>query len=273
MFAQPPEATQQTLHPYSMQKQTTSFKIIAEDLHILNPFFQQAVEKKDTKSLTALACQLASTGAHALDVNLGPSRKNLNKLDWVIDTIQNCTDLPLFLSAVALKQPQLLLRQKTRLTVNAVTADPDSLNQDLATCKKYDTNLVVLLVKPGLLGTGIQEKMEIASDVIAKSLEIGFPLERLYLDPILASRQDPFSWEISRGVPDIDPIIESIELLKEASEGAVKTIISLSNATSGLDPENRSAIHCQLLPLLQQAGLDAAIINTKDPRLMASIKK
>ncbi len=246
--------------------------IIGEEIHVLNPTILQAIENRDGDTLARLAGKQVEAGAHALDVNLGPGKATGKMTPWVIETIQQAVNVPLFLSAHVLSLQQGFKVHQGRATINAVTADPEVLPRAMATAKKFDANLVVLLVKPGMTAAGLEEKLQIATEVLTEALKTGLALERLYLDPLISIRPDPVTWAISRGMPDIDLITRLIELIHELGGGAIKTIVGLSNGSLGLSTEKRSVLHCRMLHLLAQAGLSAAIINCRDRALIEVAK-
>jgi len=60
-------------------------EIIAENLHLMNLKFLQAIENRDKNSLIQLAKSEVDAGATALDVNMGQNR-NLGRLTpWVVE--------------------------------------------------------------------------------------------------------------------------------------------------------------------------------------------
>ncbi len=246
--------------------------LIAEGLHVLNPAVYQAIEGRNQDRLTDLVRKQVRAGARALDVNLGPGKAMGSLTPWVLSAIRQVTDVPLFLSAQALSLPQTMESYRGELTINAVTADPELLPQAMTTARQYGAGLVVLLVRPGLVPTGIDGRNQLAMEVLDQAVKNDLPLEQLYLDPVIGCRPDPAAWEVSRGLPEIGPVLEAIALIKELSNDLVRTIVGIGNGSQGLARGSRSALHCRLLPLLAEAGLDAVIMNCLDRELMAAAR-
>jgi cobalamin-dependent methionine synthase I len=138
----------------------------------------------------------------------------------------------------------------------------------METAQYFKANLVVLLVSSDLTPIDENGRLQLASVVLEMAGKQGFPLEQLYLDPVISCRQDPASWALSGGLPDINLILESIRLLGELGGPGLQTIVALSNASLCLAGEKRSAFHCYILPLLADAGLSAVILNCRDQQLM-----
>ncbi len=251
---------------------TRDLLLIAEGLHVLNPAVYRAIESRDQDRLTGMVRKQVQAGAQALDVNLGPGKAMGSLTPWVLAAIRQVTDVPLFLSAQVLSLPQIMASYRDELTINAVTADPEFLPQAMITARQYGVGLVVLLVRPGLVPAGIDGRNQLAMEVLDQAVKNDLPLEQLYLDPVIGCRPDPAAWEVSRGLPEIGPVLEAITLIKELSNDLVSTIVGLGNGSQGLARGSRSALHCRLLPLLAEAGLDAVIMNCLDHELMAAAR-
>ncbi len=241
---------------------------IGEDLHLLNPQLQRVLKQQDSQGLVRLAAAQIDAGAHSIDINLGQGKTFSRQMKWVVETIQDQFEIPLFFSAPSEGLEEILTVHRGKATINAISANSKQLIQTMKTARQFEANLVILLIKPGLMTAGSNARIEIATEVLSTALGTGFPLENIYMDPILSIRPDPVSWKMSRGLPDIDSVTETLGLIKELSQGKLKTILSLSNSSVGVKAANRSRLQCRLLPLLAAAGLDAVIMNCKDKELM-----
>ncbi|WP_456386961.1 dihydropteroate synthase [Desulfolithobacter sp.] len=247
-------------------------QIIGESMHIMNHRFLKALEDLDEEILVHLARSQVDAGATALDINLGQNR-TLGRLTlWLVETIQQGADVPLFLSSHVLNQQRALEIHKGTATINAVTANPQELSRAMETAKFFKANLVVLLVSADLTPMDVNGRLQLAMQVMDTADRVGLPHEQLYIDPVIACRPDPATWRLSGGLPDIDVVLDTIRLIGEMSNHHLKTIIAISNASVCLAAGERSALHCRLLPLFAKAGLDAVIMNCRDKNLMAVAK-
>ena len=241
--------------------------LVAEGLHVLDQQVCAALTEHSKEALLALARQHLACGAQALAVNMGPSRAMAELTPWVVETLSLELAVPFFFSANGLASPELLRRYGHRLTINAVTADPAALPKSLVTAKECGTGLVVLLVRPGLAPSGSADRLALAAEVIDQALRVGFPLPQLYLDPLLTLRPDPLAWRISRGVPDLGPVAETIVQLRQLDD-SVRTIVALGNCARGGESNEHAGIRARVLAVLVEAGLDAVILNGRDPALL-----
>ena len=242
-------------------------EIIGEDLHLMNQSFIKVMEERNQDGLLEMATRQVNNGATALDVNLGSSTKFGRLTPWLVDTIQEKLNIPLFLSSHVLRQQRGLEIHQGTATINAVTANLATLGKAMATAKYFSANLVVLLVSDTLVPVDVNGRLQLAGQVIETAQQVGFALANLYLDPVISCRPDPATWSLSGGIPDIDMLLESIRLLGELNAPRLKTMVSLSSGSVGLARGSRSAFHCRLLPLLAEAGLDAVIMNCRDKEL------
>lgn len=245
--------------------------LIGEGIHVLNPLVFNAIKEKQRDQLGRLTRQRVEAGAQALAVNLGPSKYMQQQMGWILDTITAETDVPLFFSSNVLNNQKILEKYGRKITINAVTADTDSLLQYMETARQFGTGLVVLLVKSDLVPAGVNDRIILANEVLEAAGKADLPLNRLYLDPVLGCRPDPFALKVSRGFPDLGTIVESLFFMKELHRD-LKTIIGIGNGSVGISSEKRSFLHCRMLQILAPAGLDAAIINCLDKELMNTVQ-
>ncbi len=243
-------------------------QIIGEDMHIMNPLMYKAVRDRNEREIVHIAKRQLKAGAQSLDINLGQSRELGRLTPWLVETIQAEIAVPLFLSSHVLHQQRALEVHKGRPTINAVTASPEELTKAMEVVRFFDADLVVLLVSSTLTPVDVDGRLRLAVQVMENAEKIGLGLERIYLDPLLTMRPDPVVRELNGGLPDIDTVLESIQMIGELSAHQVKTIVGLSNSSVCLLPGQRSALHCRLLPMLYEAGLDAVIMNCRDSALL-----
>ena len=249
-------------------KTSSPLTIIGQDMHIMNAELVRAVEQQDGKSLATMAEKQVAAGADGLDLNFGLSKKSGKRFHWAVEIISDAVDVPLFISSHVLSHPKILDEHRGRVTVNSVTADPTTLATAMEKAQEYGAELVVLLVRPGLTPHSVDERLLVATDVLETAARVGFSLTDLYLDPLFHLRPDPVSWQLSRGVPDVDSVLETIEMLPQLTEEKVRTLVALSSASQFLPRAERAGLHHRLLPLLIAAGLDAVILNCHDNKLM-----
>lgn len=254
-----------TLH--ETRTTTTSPLLVGDIIHILNQQVYQALIIQDQKMLARLVGKQLVAGAQALAVNLGPGKEMGRLTPWVVSTIREQTGAPLFFSAGILRHRKVLQNFGPGIVINAVTANHADLARALSLAAEYGSALVVLLAGAGREKASIDDRIQLAGEVLDQALVHGLPFSRLYLDPVLTWRPDPAAWHLSRGLPDIGSAVETLTLIKQL-EGGVKTIVALGNGSEGMTRVQRCGSRCRMLPLLTEAGLDAVLLNCLDPEVM-----
>jgi len=70
--------------------------IIGENIHIIAEKVKAAIKEKDAKYFQELAVKQVDGGAQALDINLGPRKKDWEEVfPWMVETIEAVVDVPL----------------------------------------------------------------------------------------------------------------------------------------------------------------------------------
>lgn len=263
-----PENCKTTLKvPCEVPGNTTPPLLVADGIHVLNPQVHRAITTQDTKKLELQVCKQLASGAQALAVNLGPGKKMGEMTSWVMETIREVTDTQLFFSENIVRNVQVMQDYGSKITINAVTAGHGELVEAFEAAGEYGSSVVVLLIRPGRMTSGIDARIRLASEIIEQAIAIGLPLSRLYLDPVLSCHPDPAAWTVSRGLPDVASAAETISLIKQL-DCQVKTIVALGNSSAGVTRENRSSVHSSILSVLAEAGVDAVLLNCLDKEVM-----
>ncbi len=242
--------------------------VIGEKIHILNPLVHEAVESRNIAPVVELAVRQVEAGAHALDINLGPGRRAGSLLPEIIEEIQQRVDTSFLFPADAPEFTNAIKACRNRATVNAVTADIDNLQRTLAAADCFDANVVVLLTREGVLPWTVDQWCLMAEEVIETAEARKFPLERLYLDPLLRTRFNPGAPGTGTSAMEFGPVLQAIKLIGELRAEGIKTIAGLSNISLHLPAGSRSLMHQSVLALLKAAGLSAIIMNPLDSKLM-----
>lgn len=230
---------------------------------LINGMYQnigKAIKEKNKSVIQKCALEQLEAGADALDVNCGPgSKQPVSDIQWLVEAIQEVTDRPLALDS---SRPQViesgLKAIKNKVIINSTTADPEKLGTLVPLAKKYNTKLIGLTISAKGIPQNKDQRMELAAAIVAFCTEQGFPVEDLYLDPIVLP--------VNVAQPQIRDILEFIHEFKIISDPAPKTIVGLSNVSQGTCA--RSLINRTFLTMAVSYGLDAAILDPKDKDLV-----
>jgi len=237
--------------------------IIGELINGMYSNIGQAVKEKNKSVIQACALEQLKSGADALDVNCGPgSRDQLGDMQWLVQVIQEVTEAPLALDS---SKPGVIAAGlgvlKNKAIINSTTADREKLDKLVPLAKEYQAKLIGLTISVKGIPQNKDQRLELAAEIVANCAEQGFPLEDLYLDPIILP--------VNVAQSQIKDILEVIREFKVISEPAPKTVVGLSNVSQGACA--RSLINRTFLTMAQAFGLDAAILDPKDKELMDAL--
>ena len=222
-----------------------------------------AISKRDKKTLQKCALEQIACGASALDINCGPGSKNQSvDMPWLVETIQEVTDKPLCLDS---SKPQVikeaLKAARNKTIINSTTADLEKLDELVPLAKQYKSKLIGIAISQKGIPQNKDQRVELAATIIAYCQDNGFPIDDLYLDPIVL----PIN--VAQG--QMADILQSIREFKILSEPSPKTVVGLSNVSQGV--LTRSLINRTFLTMAVAYGLDSAILNPKDNELMDAL--
>jgi len=234
--------------------------IIGELINGMYNNIGKAIKEKDKGIIQKCALGQIKAGADALDVNCGPaSRKPQDDIQWLVQAIQEVTDKPLALDS---SKPQViesgLSVLKNKAIINSTTADPEKLEVLVPLAKKYNAKLIGLTISTKGIPQNKDQRLELAATIVASCSEQGFPIEDLYLDPIVLP--------VNVAQVQMKDILEVIHEFKIISEPSPKSIVGLSNVSQGTCV--RSLINRTFLTMAVAAGLDAAILDPTDKDLL-----
>ncbi|MEA3435791.1 MAG: dihydropteroate synthase [Thermodesulfobacteriota bacterium] len=227
---------------------------------------RKAIEEKDANYLKVLAKKQLGAGADYLDINVGTGHNEVENMKWLIEEIGDITDVRLVIDTadeqvldIALKS----IKSDYDPIINSITAEEKRLKIVLPYVAEY--NAMVIALAMGGDGKTIPRKIEGRLKncaVIAKECQkAGIPMEKILFDPLI----EPQSTDQSQS----GTTLKTIEKIKEEFPAA-KICIGLSNVSFGLPL--RKLVNSTFLIMAISRGIDAAILDPLDPKLMTAIK-
>ena len=234
--------------------------IIGELINGMYANIGQAIKNKDKAAIQECALKQVACGADALDINCGPvSRVPAEDMPWIVEAVQEVTDKTLCLDS---SKPMVieagLKAARNKTMINSTTADKDKLETLIPLALKYNASLIGLTISAKGIPQNKDQRLELAAEIVAACLENNFPVENLYLDPILMP--------VNVAQAQMKDILESIHDFKLISEPAPKTVIGLSNVSQGAN--SRTLINSVFLAMAIAYGLDSAILDPLDDQLI-----
>lgn len=234
--------------------------IIGELINGMYKKVGEAIVSKNKKSIQELALAQLKAGADALDLNCGPvSKDQIQDMRWLIETVQEVTDKVLAVDSSKPKVIEEALKNiKNKAIINSSSADVEKLEALVPLAKKYNCGLIALAMDKKGIPQNKDQRLELAAGIISFCQENNFSVNQLYLDPVVMP--------VDCAQAQLKEILVAIREFKMLSEPAPNTVVGLSNVSQGM--LDRSLVNRTFLIMAQEAGLDAAIVDPLDDKLM-----
>lgn len=242
--------------------------IIGENIHIISSKVKEALAEKDGKFFQELAVKQVEAGAQALDLNLGPRKKDGEEIfPWLVETVEKVVDVPLSFDTTNLAAIKAGLKKITKAQpiINSTSADPERLENVPLVAKEYNTKLIALTMGKGMIPVTADERVSIAVEqLIPRMLEIDFPVTDLIIDPLVLTVS---------GCQEYCPeLIEAIRTLKYVWDPSPHISVGLSNVSNAVPNANRPLINQVYCALLMGVGLEMMIADPLDTELMEVVR-
>lgn len=236
--------------------------IIGENIHIVSDRVKEALANRDREFFMDLAVRQVEAGAKAIDINLGPRKKDWAEVfPWIVETIEAVVDVPLSIDTTNIDGMEAALKtiRKAQPILNSMSAEPERLEKVPLLAKKYGAKLIALTMGSSGIPVAADERVRIAVEVlIPRCLEVGFPIEDLIIDPLVLT---------VNGCQEYCPqLIEAVRMLQFAWDPPPMISVGLSNVSNAVPSENRSLINRVYCAMLMGAGLQMMIANPFDQK-------
>jgi len=237
---------------------------IAESINIMGKRSGTAMKERNPGPVQEMAKEEIAAGAHYLDLNIGPARKDgVELMPWMVETVQAVTDAPLCLDTTntdAMAAGFKVVKNKADALMNSISAQPERMEKLIPVAAEAGCNVIALLWGPDGMPRDSNERAAMSVDLMMALAEAGIPNEKMLFDPIATP--------ITLGADQIASGLEFLSMLQDIAPGAGSTI-GLSNVSNGVAEHLRKYLDRTYLIMLMKHGLTTAIVNSYDAELMA----
>ena len=242
--------------------------IIGENIHIISEKVKEALTNRDREFFMDLAVKQVEAGAKAVDINLGPRKKDFAEVwPWIIETVETVVDVPLSIDTTNVDGMEAALKtiKKQQPILNSTSAEPERLEKVPALAKKYNAKIIALTMGTSGIPVEADARVNIAVETLIPHLmEIGFNMNDLIIDPLVLT---------TSGCQQYCPhLIETVRMLQYAWDPAPMISVGLSNVSNAVPNENRPLINRVYLAMLMGVGLQMMIANPLDEKQNEVIK-
>jgi len=242
--------------------------IIGENIHIISQKVKDALKARDREFFMDLAVRQVEAGAQAIDLNLGPRKKDWEEVfPWMVETVESVVDVPLVFDSTNLLGIEAGLKRVTKAQpiINSTSAEPERLEKVPLVAKQYNARLVALTMGSSGIPVSADERVNIAVEhLIPRMVEIDYPVENLIIDPLVLTVS---------GCQEYCPeCIEAVRTLPYVWDPAPMISVGLSNVSNAVPHENRPLINHVYCAMLMGAGLQMMIADPFDEKLKEVIR-
>jgi 5-methyltetrahydrofolate corrinoid/iron sulfur protein methyltransferase len=238
--------------------------IIGERINGMFKDVGDAITTGRTEYVKELAKSQEEAGANALDISVGPIKGDAAAyMKWLVETVSSVTSLPLCIDSPHAEVIEAGIKAATGKTmINSIKNVPAHVKKLIPLAKDHGSEIICLLMNEKGIPTDSSGKLEIAVELLTAALEGGIDPSALYFDPILLP--------VANAQKDVAQTFEVMDQLRMLTSPPPHIIIGLSNLSQKAN--YRSLLNRTYCVMAMSHGLDAAILDPLDDKLMNSIR-
>lgn len=238
-------------------------ELIAERINATRQSIRQALLNRDEALLRKEARDQAAAGPAWLDLNAAAApERELELMEWLVEVVQAEVRTALAIDSAnpAVIAAGLKRHRHGKALVNSITLETGRFEAVLPLVKEYQAAVIGLALDDNGIGKTLADRLRVVERMVAEVARQGIALSDLYVDPlVLTVSSDPSSGRL---------VLDAVREIK-SHWPEVKTVAGLSNISFGLPA--RSLLNRTFLAMLLAAGLDAALVDPLDPKLMSAL--
>jgi 5-methyltetrahydrofolate--homocysteine methyltransferase len=238
------------------------FEIIGERINTSRKRVQAAVADRDADYIIDDVKKQQAAGATFIDVNAGARIGHEEEdMRWLLDTIQPICELPLSLDSPdpAILEMAFSMVEKTPI-INSISLEKERFDAMMPFLSGKDCKVIALCMDDAGMPGSSNDIRDRAKTLVAELNNIGIATSDIYVDPLV----QPISTDSSKGTM----VLDAVRAIK-AEFPEVHITGGLSNISYGLP--QRHIINRTFVALMMDAGMDSAIIDPLDKKIMATI--
>lgn len=239
-------------------------RIIGENIHIISGKVKEAIRNADAKFFQDLAVKQVEAGAWAIDLNVGPRKKDGEEfIPWLVQAVQEVIprEIPISLDTTNLAGIRAGLKvMKNPGIINSTSAEAERLEKVPPVAKEFDAMLMALTMGKAGIPVSADERVNIALEtLIPRFQEIDYPMDKVIFDPLALTVS---------GCQEYCPeCIEAVRMLGFSWDPPPMVSVGLSNVSNAVPDENRPLINRVYCVMLMGGGLEMMIADPLDEEL------
>ncbi len=236
--------------------------IIGEKINGSIPVVAEAIAKRDADFIKERAKAQTAAGATFIDCCASvPEAQEVETLKWMIDCIQEVTDLPI---SVDSPSPDVLLQVfpycKRPGLINSVSGEGDKIDKIFPAIADTKWEVICLLSDDTGIPKCAADRLKVFDKIMAKAKEYGIKPSRLHIDPLVEM--------LCTSENGIETNTEVISTVREKYPD-IHITAAVSNISFNLPV--RKMINLGFTVLAMNSGLDSAILDPTNRDMMGVI--
>lgn len=237
--------------------------VIGERINATRKSVKEALSGRDAAFIRTEVEAQAEAGADYIDVNGGtsPAAERENMI-WLVEEVQSATSLPLCLDSASAQviEEGLTRHRNDRALVNSISMEKGRHESILPLVKEHGARVVALALDDSGIPRSADDRLRVVEKIVAEVEGQGIALADVFIDPlVMALSADQGAARLA---------LEVVAGIKKRWPD-LKTTCGLSNISFGLP--NRRLLNRAFLSMLMASGLDSAIVDPLDDKLMATV--
>lgn len=239
------------------------FQVIGERINTSRKKVQEAVANRDAEYIVDDVTKQQEAGAAFIDVNAGARiGHETEDMKWLLDTIQPIVTVPLALDS---PDPAVLEMAfgmvKTEPMVNSISLEKERFDTMMPFLEGKACKIIALCMDDAGMPNSASDIIARADTLVKELNGIGIPTNCIYVDPLV----QPISTDSNKGTM----VLDAVRGIK-GNYPEIHITGGLSNISFGLP--QRKIINRTFVTLMMDAGMDSAIMDPLDAKIMATIK-
>ncbi|MBN2412619.1 homocysteine S-methyltransferase family protein [candidate division KSB1 bacterium] len=230
---------------------TTNRKSLAADIKDR----QYILLKKDVESQV-------NAGARVIDLNISmPGIDESVTMREIVRNLDNTLKAPLCIDSKDIKAIETALRESAgKALINSVTGEVENMEELFPLAARYGAGLICLAIDERGIPDNAGDRVRIIEKILKRAEENGINRDNLIIDCLAMTVSTQQSGAL-----------ETLKAIRAVKENLyLPTVLGVSNISYGLP--GRSLLNSTYLSMAMAAGLDAAIMNPGDARMMDAVK-
>ena len=236
--------------------------IIGEKINGSIPAVAEAIANRDAEFIKNRAKAQAEAGATFIDCCASvPEAEEVETLKWMIDCIQEVTDLPIAVdspSADVIKEAYKFCKKEG--IINSVSGEGDKVDTIFPLIADSKWGVICLLSDDTGIPKTAADRLKVFDYIMSKAKEYNISPDRLYIDPLvemLCTSEDGMAMNVE--------VMSTIR--KQYPD--IHLVAAVSNISSNLPV--RKLVNLGYTVLAMNAGLDSAILDPLNRDMMGVI--